>query len=503
MKDLAPLDGLLGLSDATLTELRTGFAASGFSLALLEQTEAFVPGVLREPRLPLLRWWLARRPEPGAVLARLFVYEDTLNLDELRSVLGATLVDALVAAGVLVTMPGDRIVARFSFTPTGGGLWILSDSHVSGRDAVMGPGGGTEMLGRLVPRPFQGAVLDVGCGAGSLALTAARAGATRAVGIDVNPRAVEIARFNARLNRVAAEFLVGDVVGPVAAEQFDLVLAQPPFVVRPPDQPEVTYLYGGPTGDELPMRFLADIPGVLAPGGRAILLMQTAERDHDPLATRLRRALPADPAVDLLVLGLPAPPPAAQATVFASYADSGLGDIYAETARRFLDHFEQQGMHTFVVATVVLGRPRAETPERASYTLGLMLGHGHYDAVSLDRFLDGLELIEQPAAILELERLRMSPLVQLIPDPAGPDESGLPRAIVHVDPPGIGYDFGTGPGEIQILATLQSSDTVGAALEASAAARKIPADAFRQEFLDFVRGALMRGALVRQSRIVT
>src|SRR5581483_923772 len=125
------------------------------------------------------------------------------------------------------------LASCFMITPTAPQLWLLSDALAAGRDAVMGPGGGTEHLARLIPQRFGGAALDLGCGAGSLALVAARAGAGRVVGVDINPRAIELARFNARLNGLRADFRAGDGVGPVAGEAFDLVVSQPPFVVRP------------------------------------------------------------------------------------------------------------------------------------------------------------------------------------------------------------------------------------------------------------------------------
>ena len=50
-------------------------------------------------------------------------------------------------------------------------------------------------------------VLDYGCGSGILAIAALKLGASRAVGVDIDPDAVAAARANARRNGVAGEFL--------------------------------------------------------------------------------------------------------------------------------------------------------------------------------------------------------------------------------------------------------------------------------------------------------
>lgn len=65
-------------------------------------------------------------------------------------------------------------------------------------------------------------VLDYGCGSGILAIAAARLGAGRVAGVDIDPQAVDAARANAERNRVTAVFAESTL--PVAAE-YDLVVA--------------------------------------------------------------------------------------------------------------------------------------------------------------------------------------------------------------------------------------------------------------------------------------
>jgi ribosomal protein L11 methyltransferase len=65
-------------------------------------------------------------------------------------------------------------------------------------------------------------VLDYGCGSGILAIAAARLGAARVVGVDIDPAAVDSARANAERNGVAVAF--SDAAGKLELEA-DLLVA--------------------------------------------------------------------------------------------------------------------------------------------------------------------------------------------------------------------------------------------------------------------------------------
>jgi SAM-dependent methyltransferase len=69
-------------------------------------------------------------------------------------------------------------------------------------------------------------VLDVGCGTGVVALTAARAGA-RVVGVDLTPKLIERARENTAIMGLDADWYVGDAEAlPFADAEFDAVVSQ-------------------------------------------------------------------------------------------------------------------------------------------------------------------------------------------------------------------------------------------------------------------------------------
>ncbi|HEV2450137.1 MAG TPA: methyltransferase, partial [Thermoplasmata archaeon] len=70
-------------------------------------------------------------------------------------------------------------------------------------------------------------VLDLGSGGGTLAIAAAQLGAAHVLGIERDPRAVELARKNAAAVAVDVEFRCADV-GQID-ERFDTVVMNPPF----------------------------------------------------------------------------------------------------------------------------------------------------------------------------------------------------------------------------------------------------------------------------------
>ncbi len=83
---------------------------------------------------------------------------------------------------------------------------------------------------RAQPLPAGARALDVCTGTGLVAACAAFAGATDVTALDSSWRAVLCARLTARLNGVRVRALRGDLLAPVAGEQFDLITSNPPYV---------------------------------------------------------------------------------------------------------------------------------------------------------------------------------------------------------------------------------------------------------------------------------
>lgn len=77
-------------------------------------------------------------------------------------------------------------------------------------------------------------LLDLCCYTGGFAVSAAKAGAKRVVGVDMDEDALETARQNARLNRVKVDYFHQDVFNYLkqCREKFDVVVLDPPKMAR-------------------------------------------------------------------------------------------------------------------------------------------------------------------------------------------------------------------------------------------------------------------------------
>jgi release factor glutamine methyltransferase len=141
---------------------------------------------------------------------------------------------------------------------------------------VMVPKRGSILLARHMGVRPTDAVLDLGTGAGFLAVLAART-ARRVVATDVVPACVESARANAILNGLAAKVDVrlGSLFAPVPGSTFDLILANLSQMPTPPGRDAITDPRaladdGGPDGWSLLDAVIREAPHYLRAGGRLL-----------------------------------------------------------------------------------------------------------------------------------------------------------------------------------------------------------------------------------------
>lgn len=121
-------------------------------------------------------------------------------------------------------------------------------------------------------------ILDVGTGSGAITLALASELPHAALtATDLSPAALQIAAENADELRTAERirFVEGDLFEPVAKEEFDLIVSNPPYVARedesslPPElshEPEIA-LFAGPDGLDVIRRLVAEAGDHLSSGG--------------------------------------------------------------------------------------------------------------------------------------------------------------------------------------------------------------------------------------------
>jgi methylase of polypeptide subunit release factors len=136
--------------------------------------------------------------------------------------------------------------------------------------------------------------LDMGTGSGIGAIFAARRG-YRVIAVDVDPSAVRCARINTLLSQMDSriEIREGDLFASVDGERFHLVTFNPPFL-----RGAARGLYGSSWwSTDVMDRFAAGLPTVLAPKGRALLLLSTQGDEDGMLAALARQQLYSAPLV--------------------------------------------------------------------------------------------------------------------------------------------------------------------------------------------------------------
>jgi len=91
---------------------------------------------------------------------------------------------------------------------------------------------GTRLLLEYIKVPREGTVVDLGCGYGVIGITIAKINPRLKVYmVDINPLAVKVSRYNAKINGVEENVVVllGDLYEPVKNLKFDAIYSNPPL----------------------------------------------------------------------------------------------------------------------------------------------------------------------------------------------------------------------------------------------------------------------------------
>ncbi len=168
--------------------------------------------------------------------------------------------DALAAARLMKRHKDGLLRSRFMVRRFQG-RWLITDfPWRRGIDSAFPLYPESEYFVRHMQVPDGAEVLDLCTGSGIYAIFAAER-ARHVVAVDINPRALALAKLNLALNGVAdrVELRQGDLYGPVAGERFDYICANPPFEPVPPGIEYYLHSDGGSDGLAVVRRLLAGI----------------------------------------------------------------------------------------------------------------------------------------------------------------------------------------------------------------------------------------------------
>jgi methylase of polypeptide subunit release factors len=207
-------------------------------------------------------------------------------------------------------------------------------------------------LARLIASRAGDTAVDLCTGSGVGALKAAIR-FDRVVGIDINARAVNFARFNALLNDVInCSFEEGDLYGPVQDLRFDMITANPPFVPAP-GSTELLYRDGGPSGEDVLRQLVAGFSAHLKEHGVGLVVTDLVEHRGTSYEEKLTSWLGTDCGFTAAVLRRPA-------ETIHQYASTHLSHTVpfgvSPTMFEWIDHYEAEGIEEVARGYIVVQR---------------------------------------------------------------------------------------------------------------------------------------------------
>lgn len=215
------------------------------------------------------------------VLYRLFFRCEEFPLSVFREFFNQQEIDSLTRNGV-ISGTGGRRFCNYRFVPFEDLLVVSSpDLKYDTADYVHIGGDSVAFLNMLKKETIRSVTdaLEIGCGAGLLSLWMSRF-AQNVTATDIQPRALDFTRFNAKfngINNIVAR--ISDVYSDIRG-RFDLIISNPPFVFLPEDCSVRTFAYGGYFGTKIVKKILFGLDDRLKDDGISFV-MATSYMQND------------------------------------------------------------------------------------------------------------------------------------------------------------------------------------------------------------------------------
>ncbi len=332
---------------------RDALDAAGFELDKI--TEAVGVRDIRQVNMAPAETLLLRLGDSELdMLVRLFIVGAPASVD------AAAAIRPTVAFWVelgLAEVDGDEVRGLMRVVPDDEGIlvsdWQGSSEREIRPDHVLGNNPTAAILDNVTIRSGAESFLDLGTGCGVQAIVAAKNG-VEVTATDLNPRAVNVASFNALLNDVEVECLCGDLFAPVAERTFDLITSNPPFVISP----ESSYLFRDSEhgGEGITRRIAKEAPTYLREEGFFQMLCNWAHHEGEDWQESLREAF-AGNGCDVWVIHTDEVVPAVYASGWLRGEDTA-PERFRDQLDQWMTFYEREGI-TAVSWTIVTMRKRS------------------------------------------------------------------------------------------------------------------------------------------------
>lgn len=355
----AVFDGPLSIANpSTIGRLREVLDRHGYTgAAAVEALGAPLPFGKQHLRddLPLYLRRVAS-PTPINTLVKLFVLDCSVDEQRAAQAFAPLDLDTVREIGLIEDGPrGVRACLRLSMYD---GLLVAHDAYDRDKetlraDHVLDVNPTTISLSNLTVRRSVARALEIGTGCGALALRASRH-AAHVVGTDTNPRALNVAAFNAAVNGVTnVEWRLGSLFDAVEGETFDLIFCNPPYVISPDSQ--FIFRDGGRRGDALCEELVRRAPAYLNESGFATFLVNWVIRAGEDWPAPLRRWV-AGTGCDSWLMLSDTQDPISYAGAWTRSRDR---QAYATALDRWIQYFQDLQVATIGLGAIVLRKRRA------------------------------------------------------------------------------------------------------------------------------------------------